>query len=447
MADETLADYMPTEGWLGAWCKEMSDVIAAPQEFILAAGLGALSATIGKQLWFGLGKRKWYPHLWIMLLAPAGIRKSIAVNQTSKAVRFARGKDAFLPNRWSPESFWDGLEQSTDGYWNVGEISGFLGSSRKDYMSGARSELCDVWDSQSFIRRTRTKTNDIDDPAPTAMATGRIDDFMNAAGLSDFRSGFFSRWLIVTTKVTGQEFYRGMLESDQMDDNATDARFDDLYRLGIELRNTKPRKISFTHDAMVLWEDYDRRWTFEEHVDELSGFARRRGIQAAKLAILHTIGTTFNPHVTVDPNSVAWGLAVSEACFEQVRAMQMDEIGMSAKAQERDRIWKKVRDLGAKSPHGVVRERDLYTRIRFDFDDPGRRDKQITIWEQSGLIERGWLKPPAGRSARVFRIINGSKPPENWFDKNPDPSAENPQTKRRQCADMSAHSDENERGE
>jgi hypothetical protein len=427
----TLADFLPTEGWLGSWMKEMGDVISAPKEFILAAGLASLSATVGRQLWFGLGKRKWYPHLWLMLLAPAGVRKSTAVNASIEAVRWARGTEALLPSRWSPEGFYEALKDCPDGFWDVGEIAGFLRSAGRDYMAGARQELCDVWDSKRIYRRLKKKgdSTEVDFPAPTAIASGRLTDFADAAGLTDFRSGFFSRWLIVTTKVSGEQFYRGMLESDAVDESKADTLFQDLYEMHVELRKTD-RKAVFTVEAMMLWEEHDRRWQFEETVEEMGGFGLRRGIQAAKLAVLHSLGTNFTPRVIVEPADVAWGLAVADACFEGVRAIQMDEIGLSQRAMDRDRVWRKVSDMAGREPGAAVTLRAVQRKLWRDFDDAGRLAKQVDMWAQAGMIERGWLKPERGPGAEAIRLLTGRQRPDNWWEINPNrPEETRPQTR------------------
>lgn len=396
-------------GWLGQWMEYGRATMMAPPEFILGAGIAALSSTVGSQVRIQLGARAWTSHVWICALGPAGTNKSTPVWRAESAVLAARGSEAMLPRRWSPEGFYRTLKDAPDGWWNVGEVASFLRTSGRDYMAGAREDLCDVWDG-ARIERARAKKEDsiiVERPAPSAFATGRHSDFTEAAGLSDFRSGFLSRWILMWAQERGE--YRGLVKQSDIDTRA-DAEGEKAWQevvAGLRAigRAVRPRVLDarLSDDAIDLWNALDQEWQGEEVPDELSGFSKRRGIQALKLSILHSISRAHptTGAVNVIKKDVTWGLDFIDRSWEQLRSFSLDVVGADKWATRSNRILERGKELRA-GHVGTVSVRDWLRAVQPLGVKVRELDELLSTWDEAGLISIERIKQDGpGRPKRV----------------------------------------------
>lgn len=420
---------VPDGGWLRRWCDLQASTTQAPVEFHLASGLAALSGTLGANVSFELGGRPWHATLWQLLMAPAGAHKSTPISAATRAVIAVRGAEVLLPSRWSPEAFYDALKSCQDGFWDIGEISAFLGQARSDYMAGVRGELCDAWDHRTMIRRTR-KEGKITIPAPaiTAVATGRIHDFEQAAGLADFKGGLLSRFLLVQASEPGE--HRGLKHSSPAGSDERDSERKALYDHLEEVRTylhpiteSPPVAVKFEAEAEELWDASDQVWSTEEVSDELSGWASRRGIQALKIATLAALAERAQAEVIL--SDMQWAIELIETSWAAVAEIATDLIGLDRDAQKRSRLFDAARRLAYKQD-GIFTERELHNRVWRLVRDRKETATQIDSWEAAGLVEKGWRQPTRGPATVAFRVVNGTAPHASWSYSEPYSPSEKP---------------------
>ena len=367
----SIRDLLPTEGWLKDFLDHSSKLMMSPPEFRLGVAIATLSATIGRSvslpdIW-GADRT---PHVWIALVGPAGHNKSTPLRLSKQLVKMARGDEAILPRQWSPQGFAKALHDMPDGYWEAGELSAFLRSAgRADHMAGAREWLCDVWDGDddAITKRLSNKGDSLDKAgqlAPTAAVTARPSDFEEASSLADFRSGFFSRFILfTTTDKPDPSAYIGLRRPHGDLDGLTS-----LARPLADIRRTciQHPDARFDDDAIALWEAYDRPWHAEadDVAPELSGWAKRRGHQALKLSILHACSRTGRPNV--GPEDVAWACGLIADSWASVKAFSLDTIGLDPTARNyirtTDRARQLVRDNGGSLPVRTLMQRLHLTR-------------------------------------------------------------------------------------
>lgn len=409
-----IAKLVPQDGWLADFCTYTRTNMMAPVEFQLGVGLAVLSATIGRGCWVRLGAKRWYPHIWIVLVGGAGANKSTPVYTALDFITQQVGSDAILPRRWSPEAFFAALAKTPDGFWNVGELGGWLGGAGRDYMRGAREDLCDLWDSPPAWKRATRKddTPPIERAAFTAVASARPADFEDAAGLTDFSSGFLSRFLLINAETKGA--YRGLSHVEGVTDDLADAaRNQILSRLHqIGLWKGGDHRVTFDPDAEAAWEAFDRRSIGEaDDVPELlHGWAKRRGIQALKLAVLHALSRHHKPEVS--GLDVAWGCAVIDSSWASVKAIALDRIGLDRDAQRRQRVTEIAQQI-ARDNGGWISVRDVLRKTRL-IRNKKDLDQWVETWRESGEFVVGEMRTAErGPPARAL-LLAGSVPPRGW---------------------------------
>lgn len=415
-----IEDLTPQTGFLGDYIAHAREQIMAPLEFHLATGLALVSAAIGRGARFKLGGWR-YPSIWQVVLAPAGAGKSSAISPLHDLIEKVRGSDAILPSRFSPEAWYESAEKTPDGVWSVGEIGALLGNMRKDYMAGFAEELCDVFDHKTTRRKTRRDDYRVEHPAITLITTGRSSDFTDQAGLEAFTSGLMSRFLVYTT--SEPPVYRGLRDQDRHEavpeiETALRSYLDDLNRLR---SLPKPVPVELTEGAIDRWEADDRRWHDELARGEvpriLEGFAKRRGIQALKLAVLHALSRSQTP-VVLDEDA-AWGCMVAAFSYSQVEALTSGgQIGLDRAERRRSEIYARAKAMAVNGHRGIVRKRDLLRAFSHALPNMRALDDQIAVWAGGELVQEGWLKPATGRPAAAIRILElGLEPPPEWEPK------------------------------
>lgn len=407
-------DLIPTEGFLGDWIRIQSDRIMAPIEFHLAAGLAALSTIVGKGVTFTLGGKR-YPSLWQLVLAPAGVGKSVALTPLRTTIENVRAGDPIIPSRFSPEAFFLAAGKTPDGCWIINEIGGLLGMLTRNYASGFELDLCDAWDHTTLTQKLVKEERKIIAPALSVIATGRASDFTEQAGLERFTSGFLSRFLVLTTNEPPA--YRG-LKAQVPPDDAEMQKILRSYLIDIKrvCQPGRPLAAKIDDTAVARWEKDDRAWNEQLNRDEipehLGGFAKRRGIQALKLAILYAVSKTGVPEVSAE--AAAWGCRMAQASYESVVGLiSGSEMGLSATERKRSGLWRAA-VAAAAADSGVVKRRD-FIDAHWRFGTRREFEDLLGLWAEAGKIRWGTLKSERGFPAKAFQVVELGRPaPLEW---------------------------------
>lgn len=140
---------------------------------LIWAGLSALSAVVGKKLWLPMGHFNVYLNTYIVLVAPAGSRKSTALNFSSKMLEAIKGKPQLSLDSPSREALITTLKECevavpgnppllyTPYHLVVSELSELITTS-KDHMIGLLTDLYDKvgpYIAKTQKRGTETITN------------------------------------------------------------------------------------------------------------------------------------------------------------------------------------------------------------------------------------------------------------------------------------------------
>lgn len=291
IVDPHLGMAMPEKGYLRDFIEHGCHVSMSPPEFFLAAGLAQISAMLANRATVRLGGRNYPPHLWVILLGPAGAKKSTALALAARILDEALPISTLFPQETSREQLWTTLSTRPTGLMILSEFLAFLSKASRDYMAGLKEDLCEIWDSPEKMERAlRSGTTLVRKPAVSIGGAAVPEALGEWVKQRDLSGGFLSRFLFVpqTTPLA----YKGL----DMNGDAGHSKLTRwLHELYEELPPAdKPVRVRFGPEAAARWETYDREILDLPTPLELSGFAGRCGVYALKAAMCYAYAETGN---------------------------------------------------------------------------------------------------------------------------------------------------------
>ena len=171
----------------------------APREYHVAAGLAVIAATLENRIYLPFGGDRIYPNLWALLLGPSSFfRKSNSINKARKTlgrVRVDSGRSPLLPDEFSREALLKYLSERGQGLLTYSEFSGTLATFGRDYMSGTKELLADLYDCpETYTRVVGGQTWQLKDVCLSILAASQTDWFLEKLKHGDVRGGFLARF-------------------------------------------------------------------------------------------------------------------------------------------------------------------------------------------------------------------------------------------------------------
>jgi hypothetical protein len=338
-ARRRLGEALPGAGWLHDYVAAVTPLTDAPVEFHVASGLSALAAAAGNRVWVDSWGQTTFPHLWVVLVAPSSFwRKSTSINVAEALVRDAIPSAAF-PTEFSREKLLGILADTPAGMLTLKEFGGFLAALGRDYMSGAKEMLTELYDGpEVFSRALKSGTLTVHRPALTLLAATTLDWLESRITEGDLRGGFLARFLFVTArdKASPKGLTGGM---DQPVRNR-------LVRGLKEVSDRPPQCVKFSPKARGALDDWMHGWENEvtktHHRNDLSGFAVRLQTYALKFAMLYRISACAYDDEDVDHEldeaSVRQAIAYCRVLWANVVELIDDEIAITKDDKELRRL-------------------------------------------------------------------------------------------------------------
>ena len=282
----TVDKIIPPSGFLCEYIDCFSAQTDAPKIYHLMMAYFSLAVAIGPRVYFHLAGDKLYPNLWIVLIGGSSLfRKTTALNK-SRAIINKLDPKMILPSDFTVEALLEYLSNSPQGAFYHPEFRTLYGMLSKDYMSGAKALLTELYDSPDEYRReTRSKTTIIKQPIIN-MASATTTEWLTSKGSEeDFGSGFLARYLFIPA------FTReGSMPIPPPPDKV---RFRRLVYALTEARDSfvEQKLAKYTPEAEAMY----REWYINyDKLDPFGGtplapFHARYQTYAHKLAILYTV--------------------------------------------------------------------------------------------------------------------------------------------------------------
>lgn len=258
----------------------------APTIFHLFSGLTLLASAVRRRAWVqGFGGRPLYPNLWSVLIAPSSVyRKSTALNIARDLM--ADVSIPVLPEDFSREMLVEILSSTPQGTFVWSEFGSAIAQFDKDYMSGIKDMLADMYDCpDSYKRMLKGGTFEVQSPCLSILGATNIDWMVDKKNIrNDMRGGFLARCLFVP--FTSKDFE---METPGVVDHKWRGRLSGFLR---DIQDLHPVEFQIGNVSDLRRElkgELDSVAKSSEYLIELSAAFTRYQAVALKLAILYSV--------------------------------------------------------------------------------------------------------------------------------------------------------------
>ena len=310
----------------------------APRVYHVAAGLAVIASAVENRVYLPFGGERIYPNIWALLLGPSSFfRKSTCISKARKTLSRAH-PDALLPDEFSREALLKKLSSRGQGLLTYSEFSGALATFGKDYMSGTKELLTDLYDCPASYSRvvgqTEFKAVGI---CLSLLAASQTGWFLEKLKGVDMRSGFiarFSFWPAFDKK----RFIAIPPEPDTQLSN-------DIVKRLQALTHIRPQPCVLNRavqDRYTSWlERHERELHGHPRCDDLSPFWSRLSIMTMKFAMVLQLARDAAPEIELDAMERAIGL--TDFLKRALVHLFAEEFAFTREDQDRKKVLRHVR--------------------------------------------------------------------------------------------------------
>ncbi len=185
------------ENYIQSYCRWASRYTDTPEVFHKYAAMWAVGCAAHK-LFFRLGTQRIFPNLWCLLLAPSSKFHKTTSIRISETILRAALPYFILPVEFSQEKLIELLAAKPQGTFVMSEMPAFLGFLQREYLSGTKELLTDLYDSPPiYERKLKSAEYRIERPFVAMMSAGTINWLVHKLREEDIMGGFFSRFFLV----------------------------------------------------------------------------------------------------------------------------------------------------------------------------------------------------------------------------------------------------------
>jgi hypothetical protein len=358
--------WRPQSGVLADYVAYVEPTTDAPSVYHVFAGLVAIATIVGSAVYLPFGGERIYPNLWALILGPSSFyRKSTALAKAKRLIArleapdddgSAPARSRLLPNEFSREALLKHLSDNPQGLLSFSEFSGFLAMCSRDYMSGTRELLADLYDSpNSYTRLLGTATYTVRNPCLSILAASQTDWLLEKVREGDLRGGFLARFAFVPAFSKPR-----FLAVPPAPDNAIGVR---LLHGASALRKIRGeaglQKIPEMRFSSWL-ERHERELDGAEHVGELSPFWSRLSIITLKLAMLLQLAD--DRSLVIGPEAMESALALTEFLKASLRTLFREQFVFSKEMKARQRVLAFITRRPGLTSRDILRNSGLLQR-------------------------------------------------------------------------------------
>ena len=349
-------DIIPEASFLDLYSQYCLSITDAPAEFHLANGLSVISSIIGNRIWFDAWGEHVYPNMWQVILAPSGFfRKTTSMKLGMKLVKRARPQ-AILANDFTREKLVDTLSEKQFGVIPVWEFGALLQNIGREYNSGLKEFLTEIYDTGDYTRDTRSSGSvKIEGCALSIIAGSTIDWIIDRINGGDLRSGFLARFLF--WPATRKNGWRGFGDTANVTINASMLSFVDCLA---EMKG----EATFDAEVIVLYNAWLREHENEVNTHalpvELQGFYTRIGTYVLKLAVLYQLSLSLSLEVTME--AMSYAIKLAEYLKSHLIRLIEDELVFTRDGKEIKRIKEIIQSAGTIERAELVRKAKMQSR-------------------------------------------------------------------------------------
>lgn len=174
----------------------------APTKYHRYCAASLMGTLLGRRVWLQHGHRRLFPHTWVCLIGPSGVKKTTSLGIAEDLIAEVN-PGAMLPAKFSWEKLFSEIATTPAGILVYGELHSFLTPLGRDFNAEAKSGLADLWDSPAHRGYATKGGGDkiiVKYPALSILAGTTLSWFIETAKSRDIEGGFFARMLFVVVK-------------------------------------------------------------------------------------------------------------------------------------------------------------------------------------------------------------------------------------------------------
>ncbi len=348
---------MQTNDFFAQYIQFASETTDCPEMFHWFISYVVASAVIGKNVSFPFGDNLLFPNLWLILIAPSSeYRKSTALGIGLSMLRKISLR-LVLPSRFTEEAFMNDLVLNPQGLIPFYEFKSLLDLVRKDYNSGLKSLLTELYDVPDFlVRKTMAGEKIVERPCVSIMAATTMEWFLTSCKEDDFGSGFLPRFLFVPVRSKSRDL--------PIPPPANQIKKQKLIDELIQIQKIKGR-ISLTCEAEKEHNAWYVNFKHRDKIPQFMGIYSRLQIYLIKLAMIHSIVVFGSVSITEASikeaiGLIEWlltefeGLAISEFTFSKFEKQKKKILGLIQGGTNERAVLVRNSNMSAKEFNEVI---------------------------------------------------------------------------------------------
>lgn len=180
------------------YAKNLTD---CPLPFHDYLALLTAGTVINRNRYFQFGHTKIYPNFYLIVIAPSSLyRKSTALSISRDAI-YSINPTRVFPSDFSQEKIMEVLKETPSGVFYFYEWKSLMGLLSKDYMTGCKSFLTELYDCYSMSVARKGISFTVESPCVSIASATTSDWFIDNLKSGDIGGGFLARFIFVYSKV------------------------------------------------------------------------------------------------------------------------------------------------------------------------------------------------------------------------------------------------------
>jgi len=324
-----------------AYCEQITDAPPNYHDFI---GIATVGIALGNRCHLPFGDSRIYPNIWMIILGNSSISRKTTSMNIGKRLLNEVCPETIFPNEFSTERIQGLLENRPAGCFFFSEFIALTGLLQRDYMSGAKGFLADLFDSPfSYKRETERKTISIKNPAISIVSATTQSWFMERMRESDLLGRFLPRFLMITP-----EKKRTMIAL------PPEADKEKRHALVKELREILSMEgvFSISQEAKKYFEDWYRILMELPVTSRTDAFVNRLQVYALKFAMILNVIKQKNLHISRE--SMKQACDMMYAVFRSLTAIEKDDLVFGRVQNNMRKIIDCLRRNGGRLPKSAL---------------------------------------------------------------------------------------------
>lgn len=325
------------KGFISDYLKYAEPLTDAPVLFHFVCSLVILSAILNKKVFLPYCGQPLYPNIYAVILAPSSLfRKSTSINIAKNIVQDVE-EDLVLANDITYEKMVQNLSGRSWGLicWN--EMGGVLEVMSKDYNSGLRALITELFDCPGLWKRElKSGTYRIEEPCVSILGASTMDWLIDALKGKDIRGGFLPRFIIIPAVEKEKSL--------ALPPGPNKTLRDGLIRT-LNEKSQITGEMHLEKAGIRIYEDWYRK--HEKDLEEsdkkeiLSGFYSRLATYVLKLAMIFQL--SYSKSIEIESETLMRACKLVD-CLKGNLAKFIEEFIISSKVKEMNNILRIVKE-------------------------------------------------------------------------------------------------------